>query len=233
MPIVIQRFICRKLSVSNPEALILLSTGAIQINGQKALPNQTITKADEVTHNEEVLQPAFIFRYIAMYKPRGIECTTNREIENNLLEVLPESHRDLFTVGRLDKETEGLLFLTNDARFYKAIADSKSICEKEYRVTVSRSLEEKDLQTIREGMVIMGQKTRACKVEQVSDGEFTITLTQGLNRQIRRICYKLNYDIVSLVRVRIGSVELGALSDVNRYLEMEVGEVDSFLNKRE
>lgn len=231
MQLRIQRLLCKHYRISYTEAMKLLANGEVKINEEVAQLNQRVYKTDEVVCGTEVLQEAPVFQYIAMYKPRGIECTENIEIPNHLFTILPEAYHSLYTVGRLDRDTEGLLFLTNNSRFYDAIADSSSICEKEYRVTVQQALKEEDLQTMREGMVIMGQQTRPCIVERISDHIFHITLTQGLNRQIRRICYKLGYDIVELKRVRISSILLDALSKENPFRDLTSEEVHAILSK--
>jgi len=231
MQLRIQRLLSKHYRISNTEAMELLNKGEVKINEEIAQFNQRVYKTDQVICGKEVLQEAPTFQYIAMYKPRGIECTENTDIPNHLFTILPEAYHSLYTVGRLDKDTEGLLFLTNNSRFYDAIADSSSICEKEYRVTVKQILTEEAIQTMSSGMVIMGQQTRPCIVRRESDYIFHITLTQGLNRQIRRICYKLGYDIVELKRIRISNILLADLTKENLFRSLTSEEVHSILVK--
>jgi 23S rRNA pseudouridine2604 synthase len=231
MQLRIQRLLCKHYRISYTEAMERLARGEVKINEEVAQVNQRVYKTDKVECGAETIQEAPEFQYIAMYKPRGIECTENTDIPSHLFTILPEAYHSLYTVGRLDKDTEGLLFLTNNSRFYDAIADSSSICEKEYRVTVEQVLTEEALQTMSSGMVIMGQRTRPCIVERKSDHVFHITLTQGLNRQIRRICYKLGYDIVELKRIRISSIQLGDLTIENPFRDLTSEEVHGILTK--
>ncbi|HWZ21593.1 MAG TPA: pseudouridine synthase, partial [Cytophagaceae bacterium] len=127
-------------------------------------------------------------------------------------EALPSLPKPFFPIGRLDKESEGLLLLTNDGHFYRQIAPPDAFKEKEYIVKVDKLLIDEAIQQLASGVIIMGQKTRAAEVFKVDNFTFRIILTQGLNRQIRRMCYKLGYEVVSLKRIRIMSIELGNLN---------------------
>lgn len=180
------------------------------INGTKAIQRNDVLKSDLVVVNGEVLQEGLTFIYYAYYKPRGIECTLNAAIENNLLHTLPFTEH-VYPVGRLDKESEGLLLLTNDGKLYKDIAFSDNFREKEYLVEVDKPLTYEAIQQLASGIVIMGQKTRPAYVTKITDQSFRIILTQGLNRQIRRMCYKLQYEVTMLKRIRITSIQLGDL----------------------
>lgn len=188
----------------------MVQENRVFINGIKALQRQDVLKSDCIEANGEVLQAGLEHVYYAYYKPRGIECTLNAEIENNLLQALPfDVH--VYPVGRLDKESEGLLLLTNDGKIYKDIAFSENLKEKEYAVEVDKDLTEDAIEQLASGIVIMGQRTRPAQVYKVSDRSFRIILTQGLNRQIRRMCYKLQYEVIRLKRIRITSIELNGL----------------------
>lgn len=188
----------------------MVQENRVFINGIKALQRQDVLKSDCIEANGELLQAGLKHVYYAYYKPRGIECTLNAEIENNLLQALPfDVH--VYPVGRLDKESEGLLLLTNDGKIYKDIAFSENLKEKEYLVEVDKALTEDAIEQLASGIVIMGQRTRPAQVYKVSDRSFRIILTQGLNRQIRRMCYKLNYEVTMLKRIRITSIELNGL----------------------
>lgn len=188
----------------------MLNENRVLINKQKAVQRQNVLKTDSVELDGTLLQERIEHKYYAYYKPRGIECTLNAAIPDNLLELLPfEEH--LYPIGRLDKESEGLLLLTNDGKLYKDIAFSDNHKEKEYLVEVDTELSDEAISTLAEGIVIMGQKTRPAIVTRVGSHSFRIILTQGLNRQIRRMCYKLNYNVTMLKRIRITSVLLGDL----------------------
>ncbi|MCX6311849.1 MAG: pseudouridine synthase [Bacteroidetes bacterium] len=161
-------------------------------------------------NNKNNIREGILFTYIKFFKPRGIECTLNEKIENNLLTVF-NFPKKLFPVGRLDKESEGLLLMTDDGRVFNQIAISEREKEKEYRVTLDKTFDKNFLESMANGIVIMGKKTRPCKLISVNEKTFQIILTQGLNRQIRRMCYKLGYEVVELIRTRITNVELGNL----------------------
>ena len=120
--------------------------------------------------------------------------------------------KNFFPIGRLDKDSEGLMILTNDGQLYKQIAPSDEYKEKEYLVTVDKKLTDETLKELAEGVTIMGKKTRPSRVEIINEYNFRIVLTQGLNRQIRRMCYKLGYTVVSLKRIRIMSLSLGEMA---------------------
>lgn len=200
-------FLAKQLRISNKEAIALISENHLSINGEIATKDQCVYPTDFVCLKEETIQDAKQLHYIAFYKPRGIECTLNPDIPDNLLTVFtfPEH---LFPVGRLDKESEGLLILTNDGKYYNKIVHSKHHIEKEYEVRVDKPLTENALNQLRCGIEIMGQTTRPCIVNQVDESCFNIILTQGLNRQIRRMCYKLEYEVLELKRIRVANIQL-------------------------
>ncbi|WP_192820383.1 pseudouridine synthase [Rufibacter sp. LB8] len=206
----LQYFVVQKAGLSNKDAVAHILSGRVLVNGQKGQLTQKLLPADEVTLDGKVIKTTTEFLYLAYYKPRGVESTLNQGIENNLAEALHLPHR-VFPVGRLDKESEGLLLLTNDGHFYNQINPAETHQEKEYRVTVDKPLTAEMLAAMAAGVIIMGKITRPAQVTQVDEVTFAIILTQGLNRQIRRMCYKLGYAVERLVRVRVVSVELGDL----------------------
>jgi len=206
----LQYLLVVRLQISNKEALSLIFSGKVLINGVAVQSNCEIKQIDEVVYAGQILQEAKKLIYIAYYKPRGIETTLNTAIADNLKAILP-FEEDVFPVGRLDKESEGLLLLTNDGTVYDQILRNENKTEKDYIVQVDKSITTDFLQAMSSGIVIMGKKTLPCKLIQMDDFTFKITLIQGLNRQIRRMCYKLNYEVLSLKRVRIGEIHLGDL----------------------
>lgn len=206
----LQYLLVWKLRVSNRRALELILSGEVLVNGISVNTNVELSQTDEVVYNNEVLKEGKTLIYIAFYKPRGIETTLNTEIADNLKNILPFED-ELFPVGRLDKESEGLLFLTNDGTLYDKMLRNENKTEKEYIVTVDKPIDEHFLESMASGIKIMGKMTLPCQIEKIDDFTFRIILIQGLNRQIRRMCYKLHYEVLRLVRVRMGSIELGDL----------------------
>ncbi len=214
-------FIVQKLNLSNKEATQYILSGRVLVNGTPGTLRQVLFPEDEVRMDEQLLKAARKTIYIAYHKPYGIESTMNASIANNLFEAINIS-QDVFPVGRLDKTSEGLMLLTNDGQLSIKILHPKSCHEKEYEVTVDHPLTQQALDKLSAGIVIMGKKTRPALVRQLNETMFNIILTQGLNRQIRRMCYKLGYEVKKLVRTRFITLELGNLSAGEwRYLKQE------------
>ncbi|WP_162426675.1 pseudouridine synthase [Pontibacter pudoricolor] len=204
-------FIVQKLNVSNKVAINYILSGRVLVNGRQGTLNQVLQPEDKVQLDETVIRESRKNVYIAYHKPRGIESTLNTQIDNNLIQALNYSET-VYPVGRLDKASEGLMLLTNDGRTLFNILHAEKHQEKEYLVTVDKPLTQQALERLAEGIVIMGQRTRPAIVSQVDEITFKIILTQGLNRQIRRMCYKLGYQVEKLVRTRIITLELGNLA---------------------
>lgn len=206
----LQYLLVVRLQISNKKALELIVEGEVFVNGIPAKSNCELTQTDEVVFEGKVLQEAKKLIYIAFYKPRGIETTLNTAIADNLKDILP-FEEELFPVGRLDKESEGLLLLTNDGTVYDKILRNENKTEKDYIVQVDSVIDDDFIEKMSSGITIMGKKTLPCKLVQIDYFTFKITLVQGLNRQIRRMCYKLDYEVLSLKRTRIGNINLGNL----------------------
>lgn len=196
---------------SRREADRLAEQGRITLDGQTALPGSRvltgqIVKVDgkEVTAGKEKV-------LIALHKPRGIVCTTDRVRErNNIIDFMQYPER-IYPVGRLDKESEGLILMTNDGSIVNRILKGSTYHEKEYIVTVNRPITPAFLKGMSSGVEIPSGRTRPCKVRQIDEHTFSIILTQGLNRQIRYMCRHFDYHVRRLVRVRIMNIELGDL----------------------
>lgn len=206
----LQYFLVKRLNISNKSALSLILEGKIKINGLPIFENIVLSLEDSVIFEEQILQEGKAFFYVAFYKPRGIETTLNRDIQDNLKDILPFKE-ELFPVGRLDKESEGLLILTNDGRVFDKTLRSEHKTEKEYLVKVNRKIDEDFIRKMAGGMSILGKMTLPCQVEKIDDFSFKIILIQGINRQIRRMCYKLDYEVLQLIRNRIGNIKLEEL----------------------
>ena len=173
--------------------------------GDRAMPNDVIKVNGKllITKNEELV-------YIALNKPTGITCTTDRRVEGNVVDFINHKER-IFHIGRLDKPSEGLLLMTNDGDIVNKILRAGNKHEKEYIVKVDRRITDDFLNRMRTGVPILETVTKRCEVEKVGRYIFKITLIQGLNRQIRRMCEHLGYEVVSLKRLRIMNIRLGNL----------------------
>ncbi|NDK55380.1 pseudouridine synthase [Pontibacter fetidus] len=222
-------FIVQKLTVSNKVAIDFIVSGRVLVNGAKGSVSQVLLPEDEVQLDGQVLKEGRKNVYIAYHKPRGIESTTNTQIENNLSQALNYS-QTIFPVGRLDKASEGLMLLTNDGDTLFKILHAEKYQEKEYEVTVDKPLTPEAIDRLATGIVIMGKTTRPANVRQVNETTFNIILTQGLNRQIRRMCYKLGYQVEKLVRIRISTLELGNLS-LGEWRHLNHSEVSTLLQQ--
>lgn len=206
----LRKLISRHFNISNAEADLLIGGGRVEVDGKKLPPAAKLFGHEEVRVDGKIIREGKKFSYVKFYKPRGIECTLNETIPENLLTAF-HYPKKLFPVGRLDKESEGLLLMTDDGQFFKETAWSDKEKEKEYAVSVDKPVTAEFLQRMGEGVVIMGKRTRPAKIVQTGEFSFRIILTQGLNRQIRRMCYKLGYKVEQLIRLRIDWIELGNL----------------------
>lgn len=187
----------------------LIDQGKVTINGKVPEMGTKVKEGDEVRVNGELVkhsdeQPV----YIAFNKPIGIVCTTDRRVErNNIIDYIGFKKR-IFPIGRLDKPSEGLIFLTNDGDIVNKILRARNNHEKEYVVTVDKPITKDFVHKMSNGIPILDQVTRNCEVEQLGRFKFRIILTQGLNRQIRRMCEYLGYEVTKLKRIRIMNVSL-------------------------
>ncbi len=189
--------------------------GKIATLGDRAMPEDVIEVDGKlITDNEHLV-------YLALNKPVGITCTTDRRIEGNVVDFINHKER-IFHIGRLDKPSEGLLLMTNDGDIVNKILRAGNRHEKEYIVKVDRRITDEFLKRMQNGVPILETVTKKCKVEKVGRYVFKIILIQGLNRQIRRMCEYLGYEVVSLKRTRIMNIHLGSLElGVCRDLTME------------
>src|SRR5271166_1738338 len=170
-----------------------------------------VVSGDEVRVDGELIGAKKQQIYIALNKPVGITCTTESHIENNVIDLVGHPER-IFPIGRLDKDSEGLILLTNNGDIVNEILRSENNHEKEYVVTVDRPITDLSLQMMASGVKIMGELTKPCKVSRIDQKSFRMILTQGLNRQIRRMCSALGYKAQRLERVRIMNIHLGTLA---------------------
>lgn len=187
----------------------LIHEGRIKVNGKPVEMGLKVSPVDEITVDGIVVDQAGDKPvYIAFNKPVGIVCTTDTRVEkDNIIDYINFPTR-IFPIGRLDKPSEGLIFLTNDGDIVNKILRARNQHEKEYVVTVNRPITDEFIQKMAAGVPILDTVTRPCEVKQTHKKEFRIILTQGLNRQIRRMCEYLDYRVVTLKRVRIMNVSL-------------------------
>jgi len=221
--------VSRYLQTSLAEAARVITEGRVTVNGNAQKPSYRVAAQDKLELDGALIEPPQLY-YVAFNKPRGIECTLNRELPDNLLTVFHHKER-LYPVGRLDKESEGLLLMTNDGSIYHDIAHSDSQKEKEYYVEVHKPIDEAFIRRMSEGMIILGQHTGKSLVSSVEDAPnaFRIVLTRGMNRQIRRMCYKLGFSVHKLVRLRIMHIHLGDLAP-GAMRDLSANEVAEFRN---
>jgi 23S rRNA pseudouridine2604 synthase len=209
----------------------LISEGRVTVNGKVPEMGTKISPGDEVRVDGELIsEPAEKHIYIAFNKPVGIVCTTDTQAEkNNIIDYINHPRR-IFPVGRLDKQSQGLIFLTSDGDIVNKILRAKNNHEKEYIVTVDMPVSPEFIERMENGIPVLDTVTQKCQAEQLSKYEFRIILTQGLNRQIRRMCDYLGYQVVKLKRVRIMNIRLDVPYGQWRYLtEKEFAEISSLV----
>ena len=206
-----------------------ISDGRVYINGQPALLGSKVNIEDEISVDGEIIQYKDKKKvYIAFNKPVGIECTGNHKVKDNIIDYINHKER-LFTIGRIDKQSEGLILLTNDGDIVNNVLRAENRKEKEYIVTVNKKITTEFIDKMRKGVRIMGRITRKCFVKKIHENRFKIILTQGMNRQIRRMCEVLGYRVTKLKRVRIMDIHLD--TKVGEYRNLNNDEIGQlFIN---
>ncbi|MBC3767699.1 23S rRNA pseudouridine(2604) synthase RluF [Neptunicella marina] len=199
---------------SRREADKFIEQQRIKINGKLPELGTKVTEGDVVTLDGKPVKPVADDKsdrvYLVYNKPVGITCTTERHVKGNIIDAIGHKQR-IFPIGRLDKPSEGLILLTSDGDIVNKILRAENAHDKEYQVTVNQPISERFLQKMAKGVPILGTVTKPCKVKARGKYQFTIILTQGLNRQIRRMCEFLGYEVTKLKRIRIMHFELGPL----------------------
>lgn len=208
----LNKFISDSGLCSRREADRFIEKGFVFINGKKAGIGQRVSPGDRVTVNGRSLEPMEGKQtvFIALNKPPGVTSTTEAGVAGNIVEYVNHSDR-IFPIGRLDKDSQGLIFLTNDGDIVNKILRAGNKHEKEYVVTVNKAITDAFIQGMANGVPILGETTKKCKVKQESNYVFRIILIQGLNRQIRRMCEHFGYEVEKLERVRIMNISLKGL----------------------
>lgn len=182
----------------------------VTINGKEATKGNRVAEGDTVLVDGEPIKKKQTAIYLALYKPKGVTCTTDLKDKTNIIDFVNFKTR-VFPIGRLDKRSEGLIFLTNDGDIVNKILRAGNQHEKEYMVTVDKPINLEFIQKMRAGVRILGTITKKCFVKQEGPNRFKIILTQGLNRQIRRMCEALGYNVEALKRTRIMNMTLSGL----------------------
>jgi 23S rRNA pseudouridine2604 synthase len=206
----LNKYISETGACSRREADKWIVAGRVTCNGQVAALGTRVSDGDEVRVDGELIGAKKKQIYIALNKPAGITCTTEDHIEDNIVDFVGHPER-IFPIGRLDKDSEGLILLTNDGDIVNEILRAENNHEKEYIVRVDRPITDLSLKMMAGGVKIMGELTQPCKVVRIDRESFRMILTQGLNRQIRRMCSALGYRAQRLKRVRIMNIDLGSL----------------------
>ena len=232
MDISLNKYISDTGLCSRREADKIIEQGRVMINNKVAIKGNRVSEGDLVTLDGEPVKVKKERVYLALNKPRGITCTTDLKDKSNIVDFINFKTR-IFPIGRLDKPSEGLIFLTNDGDIVNKILRAGNNHEKEYIVTVNKKINAEFIRYMSNGVNILGTVTKQCFVKQEGDHKFRIILVQGLNRQIRRMCEVLGYTVTTLKRVRIMNITLAGLalgkwryftmSEINTINEMLIG----------
>ena len=228
----INKFLSEVGYCSRREADKLIDAGRVTINGSIPEMGTKISESDVVSVDGKIIsRTKREFVYLAFNKPVGIVCTTDTSVEkDNIIDFINYPTR-IFPIGRLDKPSEGLILLTDDGDIVNKILRASNNHEKEYIVTVDKPISQTFIQRMSGGIPILDQVTRKCKVEKLGTYRFKIILTQGLNRQIRRMCEYLNYEVQTLKRVRIMNINLDIpVGDYRELTREEFRELQKLIN---
>lgn len=216
---------------SRREADKLIEQGKVTINGRLGVLGDKITAEDLIEVNGKAIKTVGKRVYIVFNKPKGITCTTENKIENNIIDFIGHEQR-IFPIGRLDKASEGLIFLTNDGDIVNKILRAGNNHQKEYLVTVNKPLTADFISKMGNGIPILDTVTTKCFAKKESVFVFRIILTQGINRQIRRMCEYLEFEVVKLVRIRIMNITLDGLEQGKwrNFTDEELSEVNQLVS---
>jgi len=229
-PMRLNKFISETGACSRREADAWIAAGRVTINGKPAALGTQVAAGDVVHLDGKPIAAKRRDVYIALNKPRGITCTTERDVAGNIVDFIAHPER-IFPIGRLDKDSEGLILLTNNGDIVNEILRVEHGHEKEYLVTVERPVTATFLAMMAAGVKIGGEKTEPCVVTRAASDTFRIVLTQGLNRQIRRMCSALGFRVKRLQRVRIMHIRLGTLA-AGHWRDLTAAEVRPLLAAR-
>jgi 23S rRNA pseudouridine2604 synthase len=226
----INKYLSERGLCSRREADSWVAAGRVSVNGVVATLGTRIQPGDAVAVDGQTVGAESKHVYVALHKPVGIECTTDTRVAHNIVDFVAHPER-VFPVGRLDKDSEGLILLTNDGDIVNDLLRAAHGHEKEYIVTVDRPVTDEFLEKMASGVQILDRVTAPCRVERISKNVFRIVLTQGLNRQIRRMCDVFGYTVRRLIRVRFVNIVLEGLS-VGRWRNLTRAELAGLLPER-
>ena len=211
-PVRLNKFLSEAGACSRREADRLIEDGRVSVDGKVATKGMKVVKGQDVRLNGKSVSKVEEMVVLAVNKPRGIVCTEEKREKNNIIKYLNYPTRITYA-GRLDKDSRGLLIMTNNGDIINKMMRAGNGHEKEYKVTVDKEITPAFLKKMSEGVEILDTVTRPCKVEKIGKYTFKIILTQGLNRQIRRMCEALGYKVKDLYRIRIMNIEIGDLKE--------------------
>ncbi len=206
----LNKFISNTGMCSRREADRMIEAGRVWLNQKTAKKGNRVLPGDEVIVDGTKIKRKKNDVYLAFHKPAGITCTTDQSDRDNIIDYINYPKR-IFPIGRLDKASTGLILMTNDGDIVNQILREENNHDKEYIVTIDQPVTEHFIKKMSGGIPMMGQVTKKCQVKKIGSRRFSIILTQGLNRQIRRMCEYLNTKVLTLKRIRIMNVELGNL----------------------
>lgn len=231
MDISLNKYISETGFCSRREADKLIETGRVILNGKLAKKGNRVIENDVVKIDGQPLKKKIAPVYLILNKPKGVTCTTDLKDKTNIIDFVKFKSR-IFPIGRLDKLSEGLIFLTNDGDIVNKILRAGNNHEKEYVVTVDNPISSDFIKKMSNGVGILGTVTKKCFVKQENEKQFRIILTQGLNRQIRRMCAVLGYKVTSLIRVRIMNITLSGLAKGKWrfFTPKEIAEINSMIS---
>ncbi|MEC8611251.1 MAG: 23S rRNA pseudouridine(2604) synthase RluF [Bacteroidota bacterium] len=227
----INKFLSEAGFCSRRAADKLIEQGRVTINGEIPQMGTKITPSDTVQVDGKTIRKSTDTAvYLALNKPKGVVCTTDTRVEkNNIIDFLGY-HKRIFPIGRLDKDSQGLILLTNDGDIVNKILRARNNHEKEYIVTVDKAIDDRFIKKMSRGVPILDTITRPCKVMALGQSKFKIILTQGLNRQIRRMCEYLGYQVRTLTRIRIMNIHLDVkLGDYRELTQSELQKLNKLL----
>ena len=224
----INKYLADSGACSRRQADRLISEGRVSVGGRVAELGTRVMPGEQVALDGRVLRASSPKRYIALNKPVGIVCTTDPREPDNIVDFVGGRER-LYPIGRLDKDSSGLILMTNDGDIVNKILRAGNNHEKEYRVTLTRRCSDEFLRQMAAGVPILDQMTKPCRVFRESPGTFRIILTQGLNRQIRRMCQQLGHSVQTLTRLRIMNIRLGTLP-TGQYRDLTPNELSELMS---
>ncbi|WP_297523085.1 23S rRNA pseudouridine(2604) synthase RluF [uncultured Clostridium sp.] len=208
----LNKYIAESGFCSRRQADAFIESGRVKIDGKPAPMGMKVREGQKVTVDNRPIRVEEELVYLVLNKPTGITCTTEKHVRGNIVHFVNHDKR-IFPIGRLDKESQGLIFLTNDGDIVNKVLRAGNNHEKEYIVTVNKAITNDFLKAMGNGVPILGTVTKECKVTREGRTVFRIVLTQGLNRQIRRMCGYFDYEVTKLERVRIMNISLGKLPE--------------------